>query len=314
MSDPKDTKKNASAWKSVQLGLAILAGLLIYAYGFQITKVDLEDLRSERRQESLVRVMRALAKPEILAYDQKEEVINSPVYVPCPAGGSPVFGEPDKTGPYLVITPTCADPGKTVQVEGFNFAPNTAGPLRFVPANDPSNVVSLGRDNVKTDATGHFIFDLTLPKRPSEDVQYIRATFRQNVGTPHFTKTAHDTWEKMIETVFLALLATTFGTFLAIPLSFIAARNLMRPVRSPLASIALSILGWPIGIGLGYFVVRWVEGLSAPFTENIPINLISAILAPIFAWLGLRWALPQEETSKPGTSLRLTRLAVLFLS
>ena len=314
MSDQKDTKKKASPWKSVQLGLAILAGLLIYAYGFQITKVDLEDLRSERRQESLVRVMRALAKPEILAYDQKEEVINSPVYVTCPAGGAPVFGEPDKTGPYLVLTPTCANPGETIQVEGFNFAPNTTGPLRFVPGNDPSNVVSLGRDNVETDATGHFIFDLTLPKRPSEDVQYIRATLRQNVGTPHFTKTAHDTWEKIIETVFLALLATTFGTFLAIPLSFIAARNLMKPVRSPLASIALSILGWPIGIGLGYLIVRWVEGLSAPFTENIPVNLISTILAPILAWWGLRWALPQEEISKPSTSLQFARLGVLFVS
>jgi phosphonate ABC transporter permease subunit PhnE len=314
MSDQKDTKKKASPWKSVQLGLAILAGLLIYAYGFQITKVDLEDLRSERRQESLVRVMRALAKPEILAYDQKEEVINAPVYVTCPAGGAPVLEEPDRTGPYLVITPTCANPGETVQVEGSNFAPNTTGPLRFVPGNDPSNVVSLGRDNVETDSTGHFVFNLTLPKRPSEDVQYIRATLRQNVGTPHFTKTAHDTWEKIIETVFLALLATTFGTFLAIPLSFIAARNLMKPVKSPLASIALSTLGWPIGIGLGYLVVRWVEGLSAPFVENIPVNLISAILSPILAWWGLRWALPQEEISKPSRSLQIVRLGVLFLS
>lgn len=314
MSDQKDTKKKTSPWKSVQLGLAILAGLLIYAYGFQITKVDLEDLRSERRQESLVRVMRALAKPDIFAYDQEEEVINSPIYVTCPAGGAPVFEEPDKTGPYLVITPTCANPGETVKVEGFNFAPNTTGPLRFVPGNDPSNVVSLGRDNVQTDSTGHFVFNLTLPKRPSEDVQYIRATLRQNVGTPHLTKTAHDTWEKIIETVFLALLATTFGTFLAIPLSFIAARNLMKPVKSPLASIALSILGWPIGIGLGYLVVRWIEGLSAPFTGNIPVNLIFTILVPILAGLGLRWALPQEEISKPSTSLQLARLSVLFLS
>ena len=121
MSDQKDNKKKASPWKSVQLGLAILAGLIVYAYGFQITKVDLEDLRSERRQESLARVMRALAKPEILAYDQTEEIINSPVYVTCPASGNPTVPEPDTSGPYLVITPTCADPGETVQVEGFNF-------------------------------------------------------------------------------------------------------------------------------------------------------------------------------------------------
>lgn len=309
-----DKNKKASPWKSVQFGLAILAGLFIYAYGFQITKVDLEDLRSERRQESLVRVMRALARPDIFEYAQEEEVINAPVYVTCPSSGIPALGEPDKSGPYLVLTPVCANPGETIKVEGFNFAPNTTGPLRFIPGSDPENVVEIGRDTVVTDASGHFIFDFTLPKRSSEDVQYIRATLRQNVGSPHLTKTAYDTWEKIIETVFLALLATTFGTFLAIPLSFIAARNLMKPVRSPLAGISLSVLGWPIGIGLGYLVVRWVEGLSLPFAGNIPVNLISIILSPILAWIGLRWALPQEETSKPTTQMQLARIGILFLS
>src|SRR5215213_1070419 len=127
----ENNRKKASPWKSLQLGLAVLAGLFVFAYGFQITKVDLEDLRSERRQESLVRVMRALAKPDIFAYEQQEEVLNAPVYVTCPAGGVPVAEEPDKSGAYIVVTPTCANPGEKVRVEGFNFAPNTTGPLRF---------------------------------------------------------------------------------------------------------------------------------------------------------------------------------------
>ncbi len=305
--------KKASPWRSLQLGLTVIFGIVVYAYGFQITKVDLEDLRSERRQESLTRVMRALAKPEIFAYDQQEEIVNSPVYVTCPASGAPTLPEPDKNGPYLVISPSCAEPGETVQVEGFNFAPNVSGPLRFVPGSDPANVVTLGRDNVETDAAGHFIFELTLPKRPSADIQYIRATLKQNVGAPHLTQTAKDTWEKIVETVFLALLATTFGTFLAIPLSFIAARNLMKPVRSPLASIAFSLLGWPLGMGIGYLIVRWVERLGDPFTGNIFINLVSVIIAPIILIYGLRWALPQEETSKPSVSLQIGRWAVIFV-
>jgi phosphonate ABC transporter permease subunit PhnE len=312
MNNNKD--KKVSPLKSLQLGLAILFGLVVYAYGFQITKVDLEDLRSERRQESLVRVMRALARPDIFEYDQQAEVINAPVYVTCPASGVPALPETDVIGPYIIVSPACANPGETVQVEGFNFAPNTGGPLRFIPGSDPSNVVALGRDNVQTDESGHFIFDFKLPNRPSEDVQYIRATLSQNVGTPHLTRTAHDTWEKIIETVFLALLATTFGTILAIPLSFIAARNLMKPVRSPLASIALSLLGWPIGIAVGYIIVRWVEGFSIPFAGNIPVNLISIIIAPILVWLGMRWALPQEESSIPSRSMQYARLAVLFLT
>jgi len=313
MTEKKNNQK-ASLWKSLQIGLAIIAGFVIYAYGFQITKVDLEDLRSERRQESLARVMRALAKPDIVEYDQIEQIINSPVYVTCPASGAVAVDEPDKSKPYLIVTPTCANPGETVHVDGFHFAPNTSGPLRFVPGSDPTNIVSLGRDNVETDAEGHFAYDIVLPKRPSNDVQYIRATLRQNVGSPHFTQTAHDTWEKIIETVFLALLATTFGTFLAIPLSFIAARNLMKPVKSPLASISLSILGWPMGIGIGYIIVSWVDELGMPFAKNIPINLISIVITATIAWIGIRWALPQEETSKPSKSLQIARLGVLFLA
>ena len=314
MTEQNNKNKKASPWKSIQLGLAVLFGIVVYAYGFQITKVDLEDLRSERRQESLTRVMRALAKPEIFEYEQTEEIVNSPVYITCPASGEPTLPEPDKSGPYLVIAPACAEPGETVQVEGFNFAPNVSGPLRFVPGSDPANVVTLGRDNVETDASGHFIYEFVLPERPSDDVQFIRATLKQNVGAPRLTQTAKDTWEKIVETVFLALLATTFGTFLAIPLSFVAARNLMKPVRSPLASIAFSLLGWPLGIVIGYVIVRFVEGLSAPFAGNIPINLVSIIVAPALMIFGLRWALPQEELVKPSTSMQLMRWGVLFVS
>src|SRR4026207_762157 len=102
-----NNKKNGSPWKSVQLGLAVLIVLLVYAYGFQITRVDLEDLRSERRQESLVRVMRALAKPEIFDYEQAVEVINAPVHVPCPTSGVEPASESGATGPYIVVTPGC---------------------------------------------------------------------------------------------------------------------------------------------------------------------------------------------------------------
>ena len=310
--NPKN--KQPSFWKSAQLGLAILAGLIVYAYGFEITKVDLEDLRSERRQESLVRVMRALARPEIIEYEQEVELINAPVYVTCPEEGAPEVPAPDTSGPYLVVTPACAEPGGTIQVEGFNFAPNTSGPLRFIPGSDPSNIVELGRDIVITDASGRFVAEFTLPDRPSADVQYIRATLSKNVGAPYLTRTALETWDKIIETVFLALLATTFGTILAIPLSFIAARNLMKPVRSPLTSISLSLLGWPLGIVLGYQLVGWVAGLSAPFADNILTNAIFVIATPLLASFGLRWALPQEETSKPGASLQLARLAVIFIA
>ena len=239
-----NNKKKSSPWKSIQVGLITFLVMVIFAYGFQITKVDLEELRSENRQQSLTRVTRALAQPEIFEYDQVEEVVNFSIYVPCrPDDSVDAAPEQNTSEPYLIVTPGCAAPGEIVQVEGFNFAPYTVGPVRFIPGSDSSNVVSLGRENAETDADGHFLMSMEIPKRPSDSVQYIRATLRRNIGSPHFTQTAYDTWNKIVETVFLALLATVFGTILAIPLSFIAARNLMKTVKSPLTSIALSVLG-----------------------------------------------------------------------
>jgi phosphonate ABC transporter permease subunit PhnE len=200
-----------------------------------------------------------------------------------------------------------------IQVEGFNFAPNVTGPVRFVPGSDVTNIVTLGKEIAETDGTGYFILSMKLPERPSEDVQYIRATLRKNEGSPHFTQTAKDTWEKIIETVFLALLATTFATFLAIPLSFLAARKLMVPVRSPLTSISLSLIGWPIGMYVGFVLVRWVGNFNASLKLNPWLGFLTILLVVVVVWFGIRWALPQEESKhKQGNLVKGTRMVVIL--
>ncbi len=309
----KNKKPSASAWKSVQVGLAVLLVLFIYAYGFDVTKVNLEELRSEQRQESLTRVTRTLAQPDIITYDKEETVVNAPLYIPCPSFSD--LSPADTSTAYLVIEPACVNPGETVQVEGFNFPPNTSGPIRFVPGNDPLNVVALGRQSIQIDGDGHFSTSFVLPDdRISDEPQHIRVTISQNVGAPRFSQTAKDTWDKIIETVFMALLATTAGTILAFPLSFLAARNLMKSVRSPLTSVALSVLGWPIGLGFGYYVVNKIGTFTIPLSENIFVNLVSVIVTPFIFWYAFRWAMPQEETSIPTPSTRWTRIFVLFIA
>lgn len=305
--------KKSSPWKSIQIGLAVLLGLFIYAYGFDVTKVDLQELRSERRQESLTRVTRTLAQPDIIGYEQEQVIVNAPLYIPCPAADDlSNLPKADTSGAYLTIEPACANPGETVQVEGFNFPPNAGGPIRFVPGNDPANIVELGRESITTDGDGHFTVPFLIPERTSDAPQYIRVTISENIGAPHFTQNAKDTWDKIIETVFMALLATTAGTFLAFPISFLAARNLMKSVRSPLTSAALSVLGWPIGMGLGYYIVNGIGRFSIPLSDNLAISLVSVILVPIVCWFGFRWAMPQEEISIPSRSKRLARILVLF--
>ncbi len=303
-----------SIWKSLRVGLFAFLGMIVFAYSFEVTQVDLENFRSERREESRVRVLRALARPNLFQYDQIVEAVNAPVYVNCPESfNAPAMPGLGSSEPYLVLTPGCANPGEIVKVEGYNFAPDTVGPVRFVPGSDPENPVTLGRDNAKTDSSGYFSLDLVLPNRPSEEVQYIRATLSRNVGSPYLTKTAHDTWSKIVETVFMAMLATALGTVFAIPLSFIAARNLMKAIKNPMASVSLSILGWPLGFLMGLVVFRWLASLSAQTSENLLINLFSVILIPFLIRYSLRWAVPQEELILPSRATRILRSVALLL-
>jgi phosphonate ABC transporter permease subunit PhnE len=302
-------QKQRSPLKSILTGAGVLIVLVIYAYGFQVTKVNLEETREPRRQTQLTRIIRALAKPDIIEYKKEEFLVSLSVYTPCPADEI-TPPDVDTNAPYMVMTPACADPGTEVTVEGFNFERNTTGPLNFIP---PSGV-SLQMGTIQTDSEGHFVLTVKLPKRPDTVAQEIRAITRRNIGLPFFSENAKDTWEKIIETIFLALLATTLGVTVAVPASFLAARNIMAPITSPFISVALSILALPAGGVIGWIAATRVGALSQAITPNSSLTVAGIIGIPILAWLAIRWALPPVEETKPSARMGLARLLVLMVS
>ncbi|RPI85272.1 MAG: hypothetical protein EHM41_11295, partial [Chloroflexi bacterium] len=300
-------KNTRSPLRSIGILLAVLAALIIYAYGFQVTRVDLSQTRNPSRLNSLTRVLRALANPDIFFYDQEEFPISLPYMIPCPVEGfNPP--EPDTSGPYIVVNPPCADPRATVEIEGFNLEPNTTGPINLIA---PSGARLPLVNSVTTDSGGHFLIEGRLPNRPSDQVQDVRILTRRNIGTPKLSQTAYDTWDKIIETIFLALLATTVGTVLAVPISFFAARNLMKDIKSTLSGLALSIISWPLGIWLGFLLASNIGAFSEQYLNNAFVN--SAIILPTVAvvYFAVRWALPQEETSAPTAGVRIARMLAL---
>jgi phosphonate ABC transporter permease subunit PhnE len=298
--------------RALRIFLITIVIFVVLAYGVEVTNVDLSPLREPQRVAQLTRVIRALFHPDIIKYDQVQVVVNAPVYVPCPSGDLPESVTPTEGEAYVVITPGCGSPGDVVRVEGFGFAPQIEGPLRFIPSSDPNSLVTLGRDIAATDDQGHFSVDFTLPNRISEDVQFIRTVISENTGSPYLSRNAQDTWTLIIQTIFLALLATIVGTMLAVPLSFLAARNLMKSVRSPLASIALNTLGWIAGIYLGLKLAGWISQFSEPYANNVFIALAGVVLIPLIIILAFRWAAPEEELNPPQSSLRILRTVVVI--
>ena len=276
-------KEKPSLLKSIGIGLAVILGVVVYAYGFTVTRVDFEETRSENRQTSLTRVLRALVHPNLFEIEYEVTDLDLPFYLPCPEGDiEPIT--PDTSGAYITSNVTCANPGDTVVIEGFNLQARSSGPLNFIAYNpEYQEGIPLQMSNFKVDENGHFVEEVELPMRqPVDQAQTIRATGRVRVGIVGFSEDVKITWDKIIETVFLALLATTFGTLISIPISFFAARNLMVDIKSPLSNITLSLIGWPIGIAIGMLAAEFSGALIALVGSNFLIELVGfAIMAGV---------------------------------
>ena len=303
-------KKKPSLLRSLGTPLAVVLGILAFAYGVQVTDVNFETTRSEDRLTQLRRVIRALVKPDILEYTYEETNVEVPFYLPCPSGAAIEEPEVDRSGPYLTASAYCASPEESVIIKGYNFTPGTEGPLDFIAASG----IKKPLEDFRADSNGEFEVEVTLPNRqPVEEAQHIRATIRVQIGSPKFSETAKVTWDKIVETVFMALLATAIGTVLAIPISFVAARNLMAENNSPLTKAAFSIIGWPIGIYLGFTAARLMRAWLSPLMENTLMGVAGMVLGCLFIYLIMRLVFNISASNLIQKAFRILALAVAGL-
>ena len=63
-------EKKPSLLRSFAFWIVVFVILITIAYGFQVTKVNFEETRSEQRLTQLTRIIRALAHPDIIEYEK----------------------------------------------------------------------------------------------------------------------------------------------------------------------------------------------------------------------------------------------------
>jgi phosphonate transport system permease protein len=213
-----------SSWRFV---VFLLVAIVVYAYAWQATEINLPKLVT--RAPKIVHIVSQLVRPDVLTRDEETQTVYAEFHVPCTS--SPPLGQPaaSETEPYLVLSHTCGPAGDPLSVEGFNLRPNTRGTLRWIPLEGSKRSLQ----HLDTDENGHFAVGLEVPDvAESEEPHQIEVELRWKVGLPYPSETSRIVLDKMLETVMLALMATTFGVFGAVPLSFLAARNLMSAHRS----------------------------------------------------------------------------------
>ena len=329
---PTPTKKRRGAARFVGIVAAVIALVVLFAYAFEVTDVDLAEIQSDTRQTQLVRILRSLAHPEFLTYELIETNLDAQIMMPCPANGF-TPPAPDTGGPYVVTEPTCLEPGGEISVSGFGLEPNARGDLFYVP---PSGDVSIRLGRFLADADGTFVTTVDTRERAETEPQTIRAVTTIRVGSifnpetvtktdpvtggqttvasPRISATALDTWDKIIETVFLALIATTVGTLIAVPLSFFAARNLMKEISTTMTSLTLAILAAPVGAAMGLLLARGAQLAGEVLADNLVVVIVGLVVLPLVILRAFRWAIPPVDVEAPSRGQRIARALVLSVA
>ena len=179
---------------------------------------------------------RAISRPEELLSAYVE--VQTPCVEPFPDLPEEVPGEQ-----HVSVTPTCGDlsqqsgtPGTVLTFSGSNFAPNTETDIYW--QDDMGNEFRQRQAGeyvtVVTDENGAFEIDIIMPYRvipPSEAREFalweLQARQIAGFGKARPSEELLLSIEKMVETIFLGMMSTFFGIILSVPLSFLAARNLM---------------------------------------------------------------------------------------
>ncbi|WP_420630371.1 phosphonate ABC transporter, permease protein PhnE [Candidatus Leptofilum sp.] len=231
---------------TVTVGLLFMVLVVFFSLGWQIGEINPVALftQADDAGPALMRVLWPWEK----AIEYPEEIVSvwADVQVPC-ADSPPPPSEPSDSEAYLIVSPTCGSlseqdgtQGSILTLQGYNLIPNTMAEIIW---EDPNLATFRQRQEgeyvqVMPDETGAFEVDIIMPYRllpPSveEEVLIWRISAQQvsSVGDPQASQELKLAVEKITETIFIGMMATFFGVILAIPVSFIAARNLMSANR-----------------------------------------------------------------------------------
>jgi len=243
--------------RTVITGFAILLAIGVYAIGFRTTQIDPIKLITSLPKSK--QILSDLIHPDVTLRATEDTTLDLVFPVPC---GSAEAFQPLTSGPRITTSVSCANPRDNITVEGFQMAPDSRVKIQWLLPS--GNVLFSAIAN--TDAKGNFSaqvevrpINATINGTPS----HLQAITNVPVGGLVPSQALKDVVNAIMVTIFMALLATTAGTIVAAPVSFLAARNIM----------GKSIFGKAV-----YFLTRTIL--------NITRSYDSLVLATVFAlWL-----------------------------
>ena len=289
--------------------------VVVYTAGWIVTELD--PGRLLRQAERVRPILGGMVSPDFIERQSEFRKERGPYEVHC-SDNPPPATTVLKDGATITLSATCGEVGDPLVVEGHGFWPNLETEIWWAnPIGQEQRVVKEGRQLiVTTDEQGDFRVEIEVPLAMplSHDTgepltHWVQINQTRIVGGWRLSQNGRLVLEKIIETIALALMATTFAVIFAVPLSFIAARNLMggNPVTLSIFYLMRTLLNivrsiesliiaivFVVWVGLGPFAgvmaltVHSIAALGKLYSEqveNIDFGPIEAVRATGANWL-----------------------------
>ncbi|MDD5468957.1 MAG: phosphonate ABC transporter, permease protein PhnE [Anaerolineales bacterium] len=256
---------------SAPIGLAVIAWLaMVYLIGWQVTEISFVELFTNRERASSI--LKPMLRPDFFTQRVKSEAYWVEVQVPCTA--EPPKAENTLNGVHISAFPDCAALGETLMITAEGLRPNYPTEVTWVTPT--GGVLLLGENYTKmltqeSSSEGTFSAMIRVPPGSmsiNDPTLIHRVYLTQREVLPGIAISTNGRYviQGIYETLALAWLATTLGALLALPMGFLAARNLMS--------------GNAVTMGI-YFVVRTLLNLFRSIE-----SLILAIIFVVIVGLG----------------------------
>ncbi|MBA2450144.1 MAG: phosphonate ABC transporter, permease protein PhnE [Chloroflexi bacterium] len=274
-----------TSWRSIVL---LLVALAAYAYGWHVTQIDFPTLLFNLPKAE--RIVVGLLQPDVIAQETETVAADAPLSI---GDGPPTPSTASVAGGTLTVMPGAIGPGDEVTISLSGARPNSELLLALVDGSGNARPIRRGE---RTDASGAYALTFAMPAAISSGTYAVRAELSWGLGRWQPTEAFVLSLQKMIETIFLALMGTTFALIVSIPLSFLGARNLMQGSR----------VGWALYYATRtlFNVLRSIETLILAVIMAVVVGLgpFAGVMAIVIHSIGAMGKLYSEsiESIDPG--------------
>jgi phosphonate transport system permease protein len=301
--------------RTLTILIPVIAGLAAaYGIGWKVVGIDF----SKADMKRAIAIMRPMFSPDFIQKRSESTEAWVEVMVPCLPDRT-VSGQNKVDNKIITVKPTCADVGETLTITATGLWPNAETKIWWEDPNGSVKMVGKGEAAmliVTSDANGTLTTPVTIPSTATIAVPDVSVSPPHRIhleqtrllGGIEFSYVGGRVLQGGLQTIGMALIATVLGMILAVPISFLAARNLMgaspftygiyfivRTILNIVRSIEALIIAivFVVIVGLGPFAgvmalaVHTVAALAKLYSEvieGIDPGPIEAVRATGASW------------------------------